>query len=440
MKKVFTSLLFFIFVFTTVSIVADAYYHNRLSRSESGKNGWLCWCDFRVFWTAGHAVRNYASIVPQTDDTYPKGLEYHKDLKKFIGNGRDLVYNKAERFYHFRYTPFAVFLMIPFSLIPYPATALMAWYFLLNAALLTSLLLLTRQMALDFKLSRPAQYAILWGTFVLSLKFYLMNLSVGQSDVLIALFFVLFLMAYIRGREVLCGILLALILQFKPLFFPITLYFLVSGKVKIAISAILSFLALLVAPAAIIGFEKTLSLVRDWLEIFRMSVSSQVLIDKNQSLTYFVGKNLLSINTVKSHLPPDRLFYMLSAAFKMCSYIGLLLFARLSRVSAEDKKFKYLELSLLIMITLLFSPLVWVAHFINLIIPISVAVLFLSKKPGSRLVYFAAALFIILSVVAGTDLVNYKHIFDRHRFINIALGTVFLAYVIVASYKAQVEK
>lgn len=430
-KKLFGSIAIFIAVFIVISVIADAYYHRKLSRSDDGRKGWLCRCDFRVFWTAGYTMKRFAFGKAPVSAGNPA---YEKDLKDFIGSDETAVYNTQEKFYHFRYSPFVALLMVPVSLFAYPADAMIVWYILLNIAMLAALVLLTRQMRSDFGVGNALSNIMLWCIFILSLKFYLLNLALGQSDVIMTLLFVIFLMAYLRGRELLCGAILALVLHFKPSFCPVILYFFIAGKWRLAVSTLVSFAAFLFLPALLIGMGKTTALLNDWIGILKMSVVSQLLNDKNQSITYFIASNILKIGPASPPLFIDKLFFILGAGFTLVSYVSLFVFRKSSGTSPEEKAFKYLEVSLLLIVTLLFSPLVWTSHFITLIIPVAATTLFIWRSPGSVPVYIAMALFVILSVVAGTDLVNFGHAFDKLRFINVALGVVFLTYAMLASY------
>ncbi len=436
LKKIFTSLVFFIFVFAVISIIADIFYLHQLTHQKPEKKGWTCWCDFRVFWTAGYRMNNYA--FPIFGTAYSGNSKYEKEVEDYMGSNRSLVYDKSEPFYHFRYAPLAVFFMVPFALIAYPSNALTVWFIMLNIALITSLLLLVRQMSLDFKISHSMRYIILWSTFIMTLRFYLMNISNGQFDVISALFFVLLLMAYVRGNEIMCGIIFALILQFKPLFFPMLLYFLLVGKKRLALSVFFGSMALFFAPAVIIGFGKTAALLKDWAGMLNVSISSQILNYRNQSITYFIGKSLLGIDALKAFISAERLFYILSTIFTVSAYIALLLFKK-SLKAVEDKRFKYLEISLLIIITLLFSPLAWIAHFICLIIPAGAMILFLHNSRNRKPLYIALAGFFILSMIMGTDITKFIPILNKMRFVNIALGVLFLTYALIYSYKQQSE-
>lgn len=433
-KKIFTNIVFFILVFAAISIAADIQYHHKLTYREPERKGWTCWCDFKVFWTAGYRMNNYA--FPALRAVYPETNIYELAIKSYMGYNSISVYDKSEPFYHFRYAPLTIFFMVPFALIIYPANALVVWFAMVNIALLAALLLLSCQISLDFDISRSARYIILWGTFIISLRFYLMNLSNGQSDVINALLFVLFLMAYARDNEIICGIIFALIIQFKPLFLPMALYFLFTGKRRLVLSAFIGSLALLFAPAVIIGFSKTAALLKDWIGILNLSISSQILNDKNQSITYFVGKSILGIGALKSPISAERLFYILSTIFTISAYTALILFKR-SLKAAEDKKFKYLEISLLIIIALLFSPLTWIAHFICLIIPAGAVFLFLQNIRNRKPVYIALGGFFMLSMMMGADITNFIPGFYRMRFVNIAIGTLFLTYALIHSYKQQ---
>ena len=184
--------------------------------------------------------------------------------------------------------------MIPFASIKYPAHALILWFLMLNAALAAALIILASIIAKDLGLTASGRALALWSAFLVSLKFYFMSLSVGQSDVIVALFFVLFLAAYVRGRDIAGGLAFALILQFKPFFAPAMLYFLLAGRRKLFISSGAWFLALLIAPVAIAGFDKAMALLNDWVGILTMSIPSQILNHKNQSITYFIGKAVLN--------------------------------------------------------------------------------------------------------------------------------------------------
>lgn len=437
--KLYTSLAFFISVIALISLVSDVYYLGRLTHRDPLKKGWTCRCDFRVFWTAGHAFYNYA--FPGPDYPYVGGHsraaglkdpEYNKNLKDCIGDNPSLVYDAGEPFYHFRYSPLTAMLMVPFAFIPYTAAGLVLWFLLTNLAFIWAILLLRKIALSDFKLPVPVSYAVLWCTMLASLRFYLMNISIGQSDVIACLLWCGFLAFYLKGRDIPGGLMLALIVQFKPIFLPALLYFVFIKRWKLVAATALWIAALLAAPAAFIGMQKNAELLKAWWEMLGMSVTSQLLSYKNQSLTYFIGKSLLSIDAVKAAISVDRLFAALAAVFMTASYAALALFRR-SAEKIGETKFRYLEVALLIIISLLFAPLVWIAQFINLMMPAATALVFLYFASDRKPLYAALAAFVVFSVISGTDLTSFIPVVSEKYFVNIAFGTIFLAYALVRS-------
>jgi len=424
-KRLSTSISLFLAVFIIVSLVADLYYHGRLTYHEdSEKKHWICRCDFRVFWIAARSMRYQIDKNSFPSDVDPK--EYR-------------IYDTSEKFYHFRYSPFGALAIVPLGLIPCPRTALYVWYAILNVAMLAALLLLANQLSGDFNISRGKRYLILWSTAIVSMRFYLMDLAIGQIDVLIALLFVFFLIFYLRDRELLAGITLALILQFKPLFAPMLFYLLLTGKKRLVLSTVASFVALLFTPITAVGFGKTMQLLKNWQEILGMSVPSQLLNYKNQSITYFIGKLLLRIDGLKNTVSVKNLFYLLGGASTLTLYIVMARLRKFVR-GANEKKYKYVEVSAMIMVSLLFSPITWVAHFISLIIPFAIALLLVLESKKKKALYFALGAFVMLSCVLGTDITNFIPGINRFHGTNIALGTLFLAYALFFSYYSQNER
>jgi hypothetical protein len=73
-------------------------------------------------------MNNYALSLPGS-----YGCE--KGIEEVVGGNKNLVYDRSEPFYHFRYTPLTTFFMVPFALIACPSSALLLWFIMLNIAL-----------------------------------------------------------------------------------------------------------------------------------------------------------------------------------------------------------------------------------------------------------------------------------------------------------------
>jgi len=442
LKKIFSHALIFLLVFVIISLIADIYYYNRVIQKGPNGKGQISFSDFRVFRFASYNIRHHRMMVPQIEGgayTFEHFWFLKSESRKtacpsyLLGGRKYTVYNKSEKFYHYRYSPFVAFAMIPFSMPFHQGHSLAAWYILLNVAFISSLLLLTYKVSGAFSLDRNKRYFIMWGVFLFSLRFYLINISLGQSDILIALFFSLFLVAYVQGKDIFCGILLALILQFKLLFLPLLVYFVFIGKRKLVISAVISFISLLFMPAYMLGFEKNVSLLRDWYDILSISIPSQILNTKNESIAYAIGSFISQFGFVKSVFRPEHVIYFLSVTLTLLVYTSLLWIRRfIKKINWEE--FKHVEVSLLILTALIFSPIAWKSHFINSVVPLSVALAVGIKMKERRQFYTALGIFFLLSCVIGTDLTGFIPQLESSVFPNISIGMLFLGYTLINAY------
>ena len=442
LKKIFSHALIFLLVFVIISLIADIYYYNRVIQKDPNGKGQISFSDFRVFRFASYNIRHHVMRVPKTEGgsyTFEHFWFLNSESRKtacpsnLLGGRKYPVYNKSEKFYHYRYSPFMAFAIIPFGIPFHQGHSLAAWYILLNVAFISSIWLLAYKVTGAFSLSRNKRYFIMWGVLLFSLRFYLTNISLGQSDILIAFFFTLFLVAYVGGKDIFCGILLALILQFKLLFLPLLVYFVLIGKKKLVISAVISFISLLFIPAYMLGFEKNLSLLRDWFEILSMSIPSQILNTKNESIAYAIGSFISKFGFVKSAFRPEHVIYFLSATLTLLFYTSLLWIRRFVK-KFNWKEFKYVEVSLLILTAMIFSPIAWGSHFINSVVPLSVALAVGIKINERRQFYTALGIFFLLSCMIGTDLTGFIPQLENSVFPNISIGMLSLGYALIYAY------
>ena len=324
--------------------------------------------------------------------------------------------------------------MIPFGKIPYPKAALFWWSLLSTLALLAAFLLIRRLISRDFILSDTKRSIVLWGTSLATLRYYLMILGQGQTDAIIAFFWVLFLVAYLKNNEIACGIVIALILQIKPFFLPVLLYFLLRGKIKLIISAVVAFAGFLLLPCLAIGWDATITLLGEWKGILSMSIPSQLFNFKNQSISSVTGSIFLKNNAIKEIITPQNLIYSISALMTLCAYAMVIWISKISRVKNE-KKYKYFEVSALIMASLVFSPIAWEAYFVNLLVPLAFTALLVLQSKKRNILYAALAVYFVLSCVVGTDITKFIPGVNSFHFINISLGTISLALAMIYSYR-----
>ena len=91
----------------------------------------------------------------------------------------------------------------------------------------------------------------------------------------------------------------------------------------------------------------------------------------------------------------------------------------------------------MIVASLLFSPIAWKAHFITLIIPLGTAIFFTVNSVKRGVLYSVLGAFFMLSCVVGTDLTKFIPYLNEFRLMNIAVGTLFLAFAVIYGYKPR---
>ena len=323
------------------------------------------------------------------------------------------------------------FALLPMGMIDHPFYALFLWTLLTNFLFLSAILLLTKRLFRDFNVEDKVHRAfILWGMFLGTARYYLMIIGLGQTDTLIALLLVLFFLSHLDERDIISGVLLGAIIQIKILYLPVLGYFVLRGKWKIVFSAAIVFLSTLMLPAAIVGFSGAIRLLKDWKDILSMSVTSQLLNFKNQSIPYGITVLLRKNAYLKDLFLPEQLIYPLAAGFMATAYAGLLKFRR-SFSRQNETEHKYFEISLLVIMTLIFAPTSWEAYYINLILPLALTILFTLRCGNKKLMYVFLGMYFFLSCAIGTDITKYIPGVNSHRFTNISLGAVSLAFAMM---------
>ncbi|MDD5634099.1 MAG: glycosyltransferase 87 family protein, partial [Candidatus Omnitrophica bacterium] len=313
-----------------------------------------------------------------------------------------------------------------------PHTALFVWSALIIFVFLFTLLLFVRHMQKTFGLNNTQKCVILWVAFFGTLRYFLTIVGQGQTDAFAALLLVLFFLNYLKKRYLLCGILFAVLLQFKLFFLPLLVYFFMKKEFKLILSSVLAALFLALSPAIILGLPKTLFLTKSWFEILNMSVPSQLLNFKNQSIPYGLFILLSKISIIKNISCAQSVIYVTSTALSLLSYIGI--FLAMGRDQKSNKEIPYLEFSLLLIASLIFSPISWEAYYVSLIIPLGITVWFILNAQSKKLLWTLVAFYFLLVWSIGTDFTKVFVFLKNTRFINISIGTVFLVAAMLLAF------
>jgi len=169
------------------------------------------------------------------------------------------LYRPDDGHYQFKYLPAFAVLAIPVGLLRI-GTAEMVWFF-------TSLALLVALVSMALRLPVERRLTTGWLAFITVislLKYYAQELVLGQVNILFAVVVTGALLAMKARREVPAGALVAIAIVIKPyavLFLP---WLLARRRVPSIAVAGAGFAALLLLPAAVYGWDGSLTLHREW--------------------------------------------------------------------------------------------------------------------------------------------------------------------------------
>ncbi len=397
--------------FLVVSVIADIYYYNKVSLPPEDGPWQIAYSDFRVFWTtANDFYLRYAN-----DPAYGP-----------IDRRYAAIYDFKKEFYHFRYSPLVAFAFVPLSRLPM-GLALLVWSVILNLSFAATILILVYAFSSKGGLNAGKKIAASAIAMVLAAVFYLNNLALGQTDIFVTFLLAMFLLAYCRGRDIPAAIAFSLVLQFKPFFLPALIYLFLSGRRRIVLYTGIALIVSLAIPMVIPGYAREIFYINgEWVKMIFGSVQSQLSNPKNQSLTYML-LNSLGVAGWKIFV------YKISAVFYIIAISGLLWIKRRSR-AGTDPDFCGFEISVLILISLLFSPLIWKASFVYSVIPVMFALFLRMRRDTGGKDYVFLGLYFILTSALGSDITKKIPVQWLSAFKPLAAGTVILLVYIAVHY------
>jgi uncharacterized membrane protein len=251
------------------------------------------------------------------------------------------LYRAEDGHYQHKYLPIFAALMVPFSWLPL-MQAKAVW-------LCLSIAIVAGFIAVSLRLlpRRSAAPAVIVAFTVLSmLKFYAHELSLGQSNALMALCVVAGFACLARGRPVLAGWLLALSVVVKPypiIFLP---YLLLKSRF-VTFLVFLGLVAISVAlPAMLYGVKGNWALLESWLRTVADSTPVNLLNQDNVSIWAMYAK----------WFGPGPLASTLAGS-TIVAIAGVLL--ALLRTGSAVPQAEYLEMAFLLILIPLCSPQGW---------------------------------------------------------------------------------
>jgi hypothetical protein len=251
------------------------------------------------------------------------------------------LYRESDGHWQFKYLPAFAVAIAPLAKMP-PVAARGVWFFL-SVALLVVLVNRSYVM-LPGRRSRAA--FLVWLTILAMGKFYVREVGLGQTNLLLAVFVLTALACWMRGRDVAAGALLAAAAVVKPyavLFLP---YLIARRKWNGAVSFVAVLLGALALPVLTYGWSGNLSQLHEWWVVVTTSTAPNLAGQDNVSIAGMYAA-WLGIGAPATWLSAVTALALLAA----CGWAV----ARGSRLPSPD----YLDAALLLFAIPLLSPQGW---------------------------------------------------------------------------------
>ena len=231
-----------------------------------GVNGRLWMNDFRVYWEAG-------------------GRLLHGEAVYGVAAGLSSGF--------FKYSPFAALVLAPLSALPY-AVASLLFALCIVAASIAVIRLCERLLRGLVVLPGPSfRTAVLWWTFLVVAVHLHRELHLGNINMLLLLALLVALQLLVGARDVAAGVLIGIVLLFKPHFIVLMALLPLHGRYRAVLVAGVTLLVGFLLPAAVVGWSANIGLLRDW---------AMAMATHNASVFYLGGDDKEPMNTIYTAL------------------------------------------------------------------------------------------------------------------------------------------
>ena len=359
-------------------------------------------------------------------NTYRKGMNdfrvVHRAASRVLH--QENLYNFDDGHYLYKYSPSFALLVAPVGLFPFSA-AKVIWIIGMCICLFL-IMRWSKRMIMGDK--SPPVYLYLF-TLLFTSKFWVREIWLGQTDLLMLTFIFLFISCTNRGRDLLAGFFLALAVIIKPtplIFVPYLLY---KGKFKPVVSLAVASIAIIFLPSFVYEISGNLGLLSGWKTV--MSVSSPPLLasDVNQSLFGFFYRFLTS---TPFHVNILNLSYAMVNLLIYASALGLFLFLLFLNRRSESvqnglvNRKECIEYSLLLIFMTLFSPLGWFQNYCSSILAYMLLIYYVLK---TRFQDRFVSLLLLASFVL-VDLINFELVGRRINDLSLYLSFIVLGILL----------
>jgi hypothetical protein len=360
-------------------------------------------------------------------NTYRKGMSdfrvVHRAATRVLH--QENLYNFDDGHYLYKYSPSFAVLVAPIGLFPLSIAKLL--WMLGMCICLFFIMRWSKGMIMGDK--SPPAYLYLF-TLLLTSKFWVREMWLGQTDLLMLVFIFLFISCTDRGKAFWAGIFLALAVIIKPtplIFVPYLIY---RKKLNLIGHLAAACMVFVFIPSLVYGVSGNLHLLSGWKTV--MSVSSPPLLasDVNQSL---FGLFYRFLTSTPFHVNVLNLGYtvvnLLVYAVALGLFLLLLFLNRRSKLVENGlvKHRECIEYSLLLIFMTLFSPLGWFQNYCSSILAFMLVVYYLLKtRLGDRFV-----LVLLASSFVLVGLINFETVGRRMNDLSLYLSLITFGIFLV---------
>jgi hypothetical protein len=335
------------------------------------------------------------------------------------------LYNFEDGHYLYKYSPSFAFIVSPIGLFPF-STASVLW--LLGMCVCLFFIMRWGKTMIVGDRSPPAYLYLL--TLLFTSKFWVREIWLGQTDLLMLVFVFLFILCQERKQELPAGLFLGLSVMIKPtplIFVPYLLY---KRELKTLGYLAAASVVLVLLPSLVYGVSGNLSLISGWKTVMSASSPPLLTVDVNQSLFAFFYRFLTSTPYQVNIL---NLNHALVSVLILASAVGLFIFllflSRRARLVERDLvKFpECMEYSFLLIFMALFSPLGWFQNYSSSILAYMLLLYYVLKIGFKDRSVFVM---LILSFIL-VDVINFETLGRKVNDLSLYLSSITFGIFLV---------
>lgn len=165
----------------------------------------------------------------------------------------------------YKYSPFTLFLFLPYTLFPYKIASILHFAIISSAA--------TGSIVITFKLlekyiffgNKVKENLLMTIVFICTINHIIRDLHLGNVNLILLFFTTLAIHFMIKGKDIIAGGLFAVVLITKPYFLILILPLIIYKQRKILLSLAISILIFISIPMLFLGFTKNIELHKEWI-------------------------------------------------------------------------------------------------------------------------------------------------------------------------------